>query len=158
MRFQLTDHSEQNGLPHLVDVVVLLDFENDDASFWRVFPHRHQVVAEEVDVDFSRHLGGLLHVHVVIEEVLDGGHLAKRAELLAKALSLRRVLVWLGLRPDASDALNRLSLMLRVERCLALIVPELPGCLAAVASLRHELSRSGLVRDRRLIEVRYLNR
>ena len=97
-------------------------------------------------------------MHIVVEEVLDGGHLTQRAKLLSEALSLGRILVWLGLRPDASDALNRLSLVLRVERRLALIVPELPGCLTAVASLRHELSRSGLVRDRRLIEVRYLNR
>ena len=92
-----------------------------------------------MDVDLSRHFRGLLHVDIVVEEVLDGRHLAKRAELLAETLGLLRTLVWLGLRADTSDTLDCLGLVLRVERCLALVVPELPSCLTAVTSFWHEL-------------------
>ena len=35
-------------------------------------PHGHKVVPEEVNVDLSWHLGRLLHVHIVVEEVLEG--------------------------------------------------------------------------------------
>lgn len=36
LSFRLTNHGKQDGLPHLVDVVVFLDLEDDDASFGRI--------------------------------------------------------------------------------------------------------------------------
>ena len=106
-----------------------------------------------MDVYLSWHLRWLLHVNIVVEEVLDSRHLAKRTELLAETLSLLRTLVWLGLRANTSDTLDCLSLVLRVERCLALVVPELPSCLAAMAPLWHKLSSSRQVLDHRLFNT-----
>ena len=34
--FRLTNHGKQDGLPHLVDVIVFLDLEDDDAAFGRI--------------------------------------------------------------------------------------------------------------------------
>jgi len=99
-----------------------------------------------VDVDLARHLRRLLHVHIVVEEMLDGGHLAERLELVPEALRLRRRLFDFRLRTDAYDAIDRLRLMLSVEGRLALVVPELPGCLRAVPALRQKLHRSRHVR------------
>lgn len=55
-------------------------------------PHRDQVFSKEVDVNLSWHLRRLLHVHVVVEKVLEGWHLAQRLELVAIALRLGRLL------------------------------------------------------------------
>ena len=90
-----------------------------------------------MDVDFARHLSWLLHVHIVVEEVLKGGHFAERLELVTIALRLlRRRLLNPWLRSDPRNPLYRLLLLLRVEGCLSLIVPELPRSLALVAILR----------------------
>ena len=96
-----------------------------------------------MNVDLSRHLRRLLHVHIVVEEVLQGGDLAKRLELVSVALlGAARAAdpLGLGLGADARDAIDRLQLLLGVERCLALVVPELPRGLALMPWL--ELSGS----------------
>ena len=43
-----------------------------------------------MDVDLTRHLCRLLHVHIIVEEVLEGGHLAERLQLVTVALRLLR--------------------------------------------------------------------
>ena len=140
----LTNHGEEDGLPHLVYVVLLLDLEDDDASLRRIlikekkkikidkyeftyFPHGHKWISEEVNVDLSRHLRRLLHVHIIVEEVLESGHFTECLELVAIALHLLGCgFLHLGLRSDPGDAFKRLLLLLSVEGSLALIVPELP--------------------------------
>ena len=90
-----------------------------------------------MDVDLTRHLRGLLHVHIVVEEVLEGGHLAERLQLVTIALRLLwRRLFYPRLGADSRNPLYRLLLLLRVEGCLSLVVPELPRSLALVAVLR----------------------
>ena len=98
------------------------------------FPHRHQSVSEKVDVNLAWHLGGLLHVDIEVEEVLEGGHAAEGLELVSErgwlcgdSASAGGALFWSGLRAHSSDALMSLDLLLRIERCLPLIVPELPS-------------------------------
>ena len=100
-------------------------------------PHGHKIVSEEMDVDLARHLRRLLHVHIVVEEVLEGGHFAEWLKLVTIALCLlRRGLLNPRLRPDPRNPLYRLLLLLRVEGCLSLVVPELPRSLALMAILR----------------------
>ena len=100
-------------------------------------PHGHEIVSEEMDVDLTGHLRRLLHVHIVVEEVLEGGHLAERLQLVTIALRLlRRRLLYSWLGADPRNPLYRLLLLLSVEGCLSLVVPELPRCLALVAILR----------------------
>lgn len=51
-------------------------------------PHWHKWISEEMNVDLARHLSGLLHVHIVVEEVLESWHLAEGFQLVAIALHL----------------------------------------------------------------------
>ena len=93
-----------------------------------------------MNVDLSRHLGRLLHVHIVVEEVLEGRDLSQRLQLVSIALLALR---WasragpfrLGLGSYPCDPVDRLLLLLGVERCLPLVVPELPSGL----TLMHRL-------------------
>ncbi len=95
-----------------------------------------------MDVDFSRHLSRFLHVDIVVEEVLKCGHLPERLQLVPVARSFcGESFLWFRLRSHSNDALDRRLLLLCVERSLSLVVPELPGRLAAVAILRQELHR-----------------
>lgn len=116
---------------------------NEAGVYFTYLPHGHQVVPEKVNIDLSGHLRRLLHVHIVVEEVLEGGDLAQRLELVLVALLVvARVVDFLRLRlgTDASDAIDRLQLLLGVEWCLPLVVPELPCSLTLVSWL--ELSGS----------------
>lgn len=85
-------------------------------------------------------------MHIVVEEVLKSGDLAERFELVSVALfALLHTagaarFFGFGLGSDARDAIDRLQLVLGVERCLPLVVPELPCGLALVPWL--ELSSS----------------
>ena len=45
-------------------------------------PHGDLLVSEEEDINLSGHLGGFLHVHIVIEEMLDRRDFAQWLELL----------------------------------------------------------------------------
>ena len=45
-------------------------------------PHGDLLVSEEEDINLSRHLGGLLHVHIVVEEMLNRWDFTQRFELL----------------------------------------------------------------------------
>ena len=45
-------------------------------------PHRDFLVAEEEDVNLLLHVGWLLHVHVVVEEVLNRSNESERLQLL----------------------------------------------------------------------------
>lgn len=49
-------------------------------------PHWHKRISEEVNIDLARHLCRLLHVHIVVEEVLESWHLAEWFQLVAIAL------------------------------------------------------------------------
>ena len=87
-----------------------------------------------MDIDLSRHLSGFFHVHIEVEKVLQSRHGAKRFELVSERLRLScgsasacSSLVRFGLRTHSCDALMSLDLLLGVEGCLSLIVPELPG-------------------------------
>ena len=96
-----------------------------------------------MNVNLSWHLCRLLHVDIVVEEVLEGWHLTERLQLVTVAFRLKRgSLLHLRLRANSDDTLNSLLLLLGVERSLALVIPELPGCLATMAVLRQELHRS----------------
>lgn len=105
-----------------------------------------------MNINLSGHLRRLLHVHIVVEEVLKGGDLAQRLELVLVALLvLARSggFLRLGLRTDASDTIDRLQLLLGVEWCLPLVIPELPCSLTLMTGL--ELSSS-----RRIGQLRWL--
>lgn len=105
-----------------------------------------------MNVNLTGHLRGLLHVHIVVEEVLEGGHLAERLQLVSEALlRLRTPLFLLGLRANLGDPVDCLDLRLCVERCLPLVIPELPGCLTSVPARRQELHRFGSWRLQRSI-------
>ena len=93
-----------------------------------------------MNIDLPRHLRRLLHVHIVVEEVLQGGDLAQRLQLVPIALLALLGAggggpLGLGLGADASDSIDRLELLLSVEWCLPLIVPELPCALTLVHGL-----------------------
>jgi len=45
-------------------------------------PHRNLTIAEEKEINLTRHLRRLLHVNVVVEEVLDRGNRAEGLQLL----------------------------------------------------------------------------
>ena len=45
-----------------------MDIKNLESTY---LPHWDFLLSEEEDVDFSRHLCRLLHVHIVVEEVLN---------------------------------------------------------------------------------------
>ena len=96
-----------------------------------------------MNIDLAGHLSWLLHVDIVVEKVLESWDFAERLELVSVAFfALRSTWVGrlrLGLRTDARDAINRLLLLLSVERRLSLVVPELPSSLTPVHGL--ELSR-----------------
>ena len=90
-----------------------------------------------MNVDFSWHLRRLLHVHIVVEEVLERGHLSEWLQLVPVISSLGRTrLLRFRLRSHPSDTLDGRLLLLCVERSLPLVVPELPGCLATMTILR----------------------
>ena len=71
-------------------------------------------------------------MHIIVEKVLQSRHFPQRFELLAIALLFLGRLLWLRLGTDARDAFDSLDLVLGVEGCLSLVIPELPGCLTAV--------------------------
>ena len=106
-------------------------------------PHGDFWLPEEEDVDLPRHLRRLLHVHVVVEEVLDRRDPTQRLQLLEVGFLLlaslgsgRRLGLWL----QRGDAVQGLLLLQRVEGYLPLIVPELPVGLQWVGLLLEELS------------------
>ena len=53
------------------------DLNKTHIGLYTYLPHGHEIVSEEMDVDLARHLRRLLHVHIVVEEVLQGWHFAK---------------------------------------------------------------------------------
>lgn len=67
----LTDQRKEKTLPHLVDVVLFLNFGDPHTAEGRLLPHWNFLVTEEEQVDLARHGRGALHVHVEIEKVLD---------------------------------------------------------------------------------------
>ena len=49
---------------------------------WAYLPHGDLLVSEEEDIDLSGHLSGFLHVHIVIEEMLNWRDFTQWLELL----------------------------------------------------------------------------
>ena len=97
-------------------------------------PHRNFLVAEEVNVNLTRHVRRPLQVNVEVEKVLDCRNLTERLQLIFVAL--------LGLWRCRSLA-GRRGLFLTMRRTvvwgLSLVEPELPIWLKRVAFLRQEL-------------------
>jgi hypothetical protein len=62
----LTDEGKQESFPHLVDIILLLDLGDPDATVWRVLyshhldrlylPHGDLMFSEEKEINLSRHL------------------------------------------------------------------------------------------------------
>ena len=95
-----------------------------------------------MDVDLPWHLCRLLHVHIIVEEVLQGWHLSQWLKLVSVAFWLERgSLLNLRLRTNSNDTLDSLLLLLGIEGSLALIVPELPGCFATMPARRTSWAR-----------------
>ena len=125
----LADECKEHGLPHLVDVVVLLDLDDPHAAVRGLFPHRHLRVAEEEDVDLAGHLARLLQVHVVVEEVLDRRNLAERLQLVLVRNLPEPLLLLLH---DGRCNLGILTLSYASERIRPLEIPELPVAVEGV--------------------------
>ena len=97
-------------------------------------PHGNEVLPEEEDVDLSWHHGGLLHVDIVVEEVLQSRDRAQWLQLVT--IALFDLGLWgLWLRANPCDSLKSLDLILSVERRLPLVVPELPARVQRVTLL-----------------------
>lgn len=80
------------------------------------FPHWDFLVAEEEDVNLLLHVSGLLHVHVVVEEVLNRGDESQRLQLLTVS----------------EFVLTGLSSTVLFGQFRTLVVPELPVALNRV--------------------------
>ena len=137
----LTNHSEQNAFPHLVNVIVSLDLDDPDATIWWLFPHGHFLVSEEKNVDFSWHLRRLLHKNIEIEEVLNRRNASKRFQLLSVSLRLLFAFPWLNIFLVLTLSWHITSFWLLsevLERWLPLVVPELPVSMHGMALWRHK--------------------
>ena len=115
----LSNHGEEEGLPHPVGIVLLLDLVDPDATARTLLPHGHLSVPEEKEINFSGHFVCLLHEGVVPEEVLHGVDLPERVQLL----SVAQFLIF-----RVADSLAFLR---------SLVVPEFPPCLQFVAFLQN---------------------
>ena len=93
--------------------------------------------SEEEDIDLPWHLIWLLHVHIVVEEVLNCGDQPQRLQLVSVA-SLHGLSIHFGLCANLGDTLDGLDLILGVEGRLSLVVPELPTRVESMTLLRKE--------------------
>lgn len=143
-----TYESEQNLLPHFVNIVSFLHFEDHNATMWRFLPHGYEILSEQEDVDFSRHLSWFFHVQIVVEKVLDRWNASQWLQLVSITFLLLSF-DWLGLAINLGDTLQSLNLVLSIERWVSLVVPELPACLEMIAFLWQEMTLWGqwLLRD-----------
>ena len=157
--FLLTYQSEQNLLPHFINVVSLLDFQYHNTTIWWLLfttkskvlkicilcyhlsftylPHRHKILSKEEDINLSWHLRWLLHVNIVVEKVFNRWYDTQRLQLVSITffdLSLHRL--WLV--ANLCDSIKSLYLILGVEWCLPLVVPKLPTCMKLMTLCSYE--------------------